>query len=522
MIDSELLDNCTTTSERETALFFDAIGLECTSLNFKLKTSTGTDLGEIDGIFVDNKNEIIFIYDDSEHSNDVNKKISGWFNKWSDSKNQKALLEVLKLHQHYRKYILYIDKIKSTTKKADLEPITASIKENCIVIFKDDFNYFKGLSKEIKKWCKNDFYNFLQIKPKETTSRKKTVIQYYIDNVPAFVFSDKVENILEYSYVFRRNSEDTGYQRSLNKTRISKISKLIDSGKLKSFPNSVLINCIDKIETTPLKIEDCPAKIEITLPHDFSSCRIVDGQHRLMSFAKSKEEFQKKYSLPVVLFNGMNEEDEIRTFIDINDNQDSIDKNLTLSLKAKLKWANGSKENLQKIAYLTIKELTNQNSNFENRIFKGHSGESKKYNNENKITLLSFTNTLLKSKIIVKNGSLLQTDESDFVNPATTINNFYISLIQADGKHQKYYFSNRGISLILRFIGICYLNIKAEIITKDFSLLQKTFIEKIPKIVPKITSNYGAAGEKDSFDRIITEINKELEIIIETDLRKLK
>jgi hypothetical protein len=87
----------TNESEKETAKLFSKLELDCKELNFKLKTIVSEDLGEIDGVFIDNKEEIIFIYDDSVHSVDVNKKISGFFNKWNDPKNKSNLIKELNL-----------------------------------------------------------------------------------------------------------------------------------------------------------------------------------------------------------------------------------------------------------------------------------------------------------------------------------------------------------------------------------------------------------------------------------------
>lgn len=513
-------------SEKETALFFDRIGLDCVALNPKIPTETGIDLGEIDGIFIDDKHELIFVYDDSVHKNDVNKKISGWFNKWTFTDNKNKLLDELKLPDFYRIVILYIDKIKTSDKKGDLEPIKSSLKENCKVLFKDDFTYFDGLSQDIKKWTKNDLYHFLGIKLKDSIRKTKKVIQFYVGDTPAFVFSDRVENILEYSYVYRRRDEidSIGYQRALDKKRIDTISKLILDGKLNSFPNSILINCLENIEGKIASKEECPKELEISLPSNFSSCRIVDGQHRVMSFAKTNDSIQRKYSLPIVLFSNMNFNDEIKTFIDINDNQQSIDKNLTLSLKAKLNWPKGSKEQLQKIAFLIISELTKKNASINKRIFKGYAGESKKYGNDNKLTTLSITNVLLKNKIVHKNGGVIQKNEND-VNTATElINNFFKELISKDGANQSYYYSNRGFNLIIKYIGIIHLNIENKTFKKEltFKKLQETFIEEVPKLITKLKKDYGAAGEKNSFEMVCIEVEKKLDIIIEKDLRKLK
>jgi hypothetical protein len=302
---------------------------------------------------------------------------------------------------------------------------------------------------------------------------------------------------------------------------VKKISNLISSGKLKSFPNSILINCLEEIETKLHLPEECPKEIEISLPNNFSSCRIVDGQHRLLSFAKVTSDLQKKYSLPIVMFAKMPEKDEIKTFIEINETQQSIDKNLTLSLKSKLDWEKNSKEELQKISYFVIDELINNNENFEFRIFKGYAGENNKYRGENKITVLSFISVLLKNKIIAKNGGIIQESEKDYLNPSIKINSFYIELIKKDGKNQKYYFSNRGIQLIIKFIGIISLNIKNGLTSMSFIKFQESFIKNIPNLIELIKYNQGAAGEKKTFNDVLDVIEYDLKIKIERDLRKL-
>jgi hypothetical protein len=75
MIPKELLDKCTTDSEKDTANFFDRIGLKCIDLSFKIKDDKGKDTGEIDGIFIDIENEVILIYDESKQQKKSNDKI---------------------------------------------------------------------------------------------------------------------------------------------------------------------------------------------------------------------------------------------------------------------------------------------------------------------------------------------------------------------------------------------------------------------------------------------------------------
>ncbi len=518
-----------TESERFTAKLFIDFELKCFDLDYVVKTSSGLDLGEIDGIFVDDVNEIVFIYDDSELQS-PNQKIVSFFQKWSNKNNLTELIKLKNLPDDYQYLILYIDKTRSSSERTKLDPIKNSIPVNCVVIFNDDFNYFQNLTKEIKKWAKNDFYNFLELKPKSKTSVKRKVIKYFIGDTPAYVFSDKAEKILQYSYVYRRSDKSNiGYQRTLNKDKIRIIRKHINSGELDSFPNSILLNCVEQIteilDPNKGKAEkaDCPKEIEIDIPNYFCSCRVVDGQHRLLSLCNVENTIISKFSLPIVLFNNMDVKKEIKTFIEINDNQTSIDKNLTISLKAQLDWPIGSKEYLEKIAFLICDKIINSNTGFSSRIYKGHANESTILNSNKKITIQQFIQSIIKNKIVQKNIGIIQTNIDDIDTPAKVINDTYVILISANGKNTNYYYSNRGMDLILRFIGIIHINIKLGYFTDTYENALIDFNLHINKVLPTISSYYGAGAVAKSFDDLFKELKKSSKKYdnIENDLRKL-
>jgi len=526
MVDTHIFK---TDSEKLTAKLFNDFELKCIDLDSVVKTSSGLDLGEIDGIFLDDANEIVFIYDDSEYQS-PNQKIVGFFQKWSNKDNLSELIKLKNLPDDYQYFILYVDKTRSCSDRVKLEPIKNSIPTNCIVIFNDDFNYFQQLTKEIKKWAKNDFYNFLELKPKNKTSIKRKVIKYFIGDTPAYVFSDKAEKILQYSYVYRRSDKSNiGYQRALNKDKIRSMRKFINSGELDSFPNSILLNCVEQIteildpSNGSVEKADCPKEVVIDIPNYFCSCRVVDGQHRLLSLCNVDNTIISRFSLPIVLFNNMDVKKEIKTFIDINDNQTSIDKNLTISLKSQLDWPIGSKEGLEKLAYLICDKMISKNPNFSSRIYKGYANESTEISGNKKITIQQFIQSLLKNKIVRKNVGILQKDINDVEGPANLINSTYNTLISANGKNANYYYSNRGMDLILRFIGIIHINIKLGNYNSTFENAISDFNSNINTVLPTISNYYGAGAVAKSFEALFIELKKSTSKYdnIENDLRKL-
>ena len=87
-------------SEKETALFFCEIGLKCVDLCFKITGTDGSPITDIDGIFLDQENKVILIYDDSTQKNDSNAKISVFFNKCKEPRKllpRRDLLKILRL-----------------------------------------------------------------------------------------------------------------------------------------------------------------------------------------------------------------------------------------------------------------------------------------------------------------------------------------------------------------------------------------------------------------------------------------
>lgn len=140
------------------------------------------------------------------------------------------------------------------------------------------------------------------------------------------------------------------------------------------------------------------------------------------------------------------------------------------------------------------------------------------------MTTLSIINVLLKNKIVHKNGGVIQKNEDDIDTAVELINNFFTELIKKDGANQSYYYSNRGFNLIIKYIGVIHLNIENKILKTEltFKKLQETFIEEVPKLITTLKKDYGAAGEKNSFEIVCNAVEKKLNISIEKDLRKLK
>lgn len=157
-----------------------------------------------------------------------------------------------------------------------------------------------------------------------------------------YTFSMEPEKLLKLGYVLHRNNanreEMPAYQRLIKRPRLDSIREFVENGGF--FPNSILVN-IDtnnqglKFEQSSLQEEESLSKIGLLhLPPKYKSLYIIDGQHRLYGYAESK--FRKSNTIPVVAFLDLKKEEQIKLFMEINENQKAVPKNLRNTLNADL------------------------------------------------------------------------------------------------------------------------------------------------------------------------------------------
>ncbi|MGX7420524.1 DGQHR domain-containing protein [Carnobacterium gallinarum] len=157
-----------------------------------------------------------------------------------------------------------------------------------------------------------------------------------------YSFSIEPEKLLKIGYVLHRNNANKQmmptYQRIIKKSRLNSIQDFVDEGGF--FPNSLIIN-IEKedlnFDRSDKQVLDAISRIGVLhLPQSYRSAYIIDGQHRLYGYANS--EYASKNSIPVVAFVNLDRKEQIKLFMDINENQKAVSKNLRTTLNADLLW----------------------------------------------------------------------------------------------------------------------------------------------------------------------------------------
>lgn len=215
-----------------------------------------------------------------------------------------------------------------------------------------------------------------------------------------YSFATEPENILKIGYVLHRNKANVNmmptYQRLIKKSRLKSVHEFIENGGY--FPNSIVIsidakNC--QFDPANTQVASTISDVGILhLPKKYKSAYIIDGQHRLYGYSNS--EYKNKNTIPVVAFINLSRDEQVQLFMQINENQKAVSKDLRNTLNADLLWT--SENYLEQIKALcsriSIYLGEDRNSPLFNKI---SIGEDKKT-----ITTQAIENALKKSKFLGK------------------------------------------------------------------------------------------------------------------------
>lgn len=189
-------------------------------------------------------------------------------------------------------------------------------------------------------FLKNKFNIMIQYEPKVI---EKRALQNKTYNVNLLTFSMTARELLKLSYVYRANIyDDNGfrYQRLINGDRLNDIKKFIISRNFESvFPNNLICNFAEDSQCTISDTKDENVK-NVKFENKYSTLWIIDGQHRLFSFAKmnkSEDKFLDEYCFTVTAYKTIKKSDQAKIFFYINDEQTGINANLVCYILSQLR-----------------------------------------------------------------------------------------------------------------------------------------------------------------------------------------
>lgn len=320
---------------------------------------------EIDVVvsFDDNgkKNLILFECEDSENASGVRKEYrerSSFIKDIKDgkynvqvvgSKDSQITADCFKNPDNINACYVYGDRFKpQSLKTCEVE----GSKHSFVVWGGPALKYYKKITSILKGWTKYELYKEFGFSFQKNRTEKLDAIKLVQKDQVDGMYLAKIHpgQLLKIAYVTRRTSKKSfAYQRMLNKERIQDIARFIESSSSSALLPNTLIIVFDNDTDIQENITFDPKKGKLSIPMEYCSAWIIDGQHRAYGFIGTKyEEYGDHFEifdLPVVIFKNLTEIEQTQTFIDINYNQKKIKPDLlcdlstvTLELDNKLTW----------------------------------------------------------------------------------------------------------------------------------------------------------------------------------------
>lgn len=496
------------------------LGFHAVDFNAKILNDNRQEIGEIDSLFLfDNHLLIIEITNETNLETD---RIISWFSKWSDDVNINRIFTKYRLSPRQTHRIFFW---LSRERPNRLSPNIARVLQDHSnkLVFLDEVKRYEENYAIVGTWERNNFLNFLEIK-RPVTRRPIPAVLFYVSDKPAYAFSLSAKELLEISFISRRYKNESGFQRAINKRRIERIRKAIERREILAFPNSILINSLSTLLRDKPPRHECPKNVEINLPQDYSSCKVIDGQHRLLGFSKVSDELARSYNLPIVAFENLTEREEIDAFVIINSEQKKVDTNLVLLLKSDLDWPQDSEFFLQKIAVDIVKKL-NERSCLAGRIYMGYADQER---SATWVTLATLVRAIILNKFIGTNA-LFQSDIQDIETPYRKIREIFGIMRQYNfpyfiGSSEKFFLTNRGLRILFRFIYLFHRNATANNISIQFNealnILSKTINAQLKE---ELEDYYGEGGARKAVERLVDVLRQHYAEFrnFQSDLRRL-
>lgn len=334
----------------------------------------------------------------------------------------------------------------------------------------------KYIDKLIRNYKDSALYQFhgLMFREEEINKNKIEIpaIEGDMGRHKYYMFSIEPTKLLKMGFVLHRTAANDfdlpTYQRLLIPKKIKDITKFVEEGGY--FPNSIIININ---QTKKHKIDfQADAKLDgnksrlgiLRIPNVYGMAYIIDGQHRVYGYAGSKR--KDTNTVPVVAFVGMTPEEQLKIFMEINQNQKAVSKDLRLDLEEDLLWNSDSlASRLRALRSSIIKVLANKKeSPLYNMITVGEDTAN--------LSFTSFDNAFTKSTLLPKaSGSKFKEESVAYAMYDTT-----------EQDHEKAMSDSKN--RITDFVIRCYSYIKdeyPEIYEKD-----NKYIMSIRGVVPFI------------------------------------
>lgn len=215
--------------------------------------------------------------------------------------------------------------------------------ESIQIVTEKELRYFLELASHLGPAGKHQFLGHFLAGSKipEMSDVRVPAIRGKLGGHSFYSFVATPDQLLKISFVNHRTLNDPkgapSYQRLISKSRMKNIQRFINNGGF--FPTNIILNFTKKprFEVREKNGETDVHFGNLYLPNTYKSAWVIDGQHRLYSFA-GLDDFSSSENLFVLAFEKMSKESEANLFVEINHEQKSVPKNLLDDLKGELHW----------------------------------------------------------------------------------------------------------------------------------------------------------------------------------------
>lgn len=207
--------------------------------------------------------------------------------------------------------------------------------------------YYLRISSVLGRWSKYELFKDFGLNLEGTSSFHIDALEVKQKGKKMYVGKIHPGQLLKIAYVVRRASEKTfAYQRLLSAARINAIRAFVTSNESQAFLPNAVIAVFDKADG----LHYSTSTHKLTIPLDYCSAWIIDGQHRVYGFVgtpyeKWEEGKFRPFELPIILFPSLQKSVQTQTFVNINYYQKKIKSELlcdlttlTMDLRHKLTW----------------------------------------------------------------------------------------------------------------------------------------------------------------------------------------
>lgn len=447
------------------------------------------------GFIVSDKEEIVILDGGKKHRTvEISVMIS-------DDDRLKILVECKGGKQNNLKIPSLVHDYEELKKKASADKVIFVVPDRDIVVEDKEYiegkgmvlwdrkqlDYYEALGDAIGEYAKYEIIYSLGLKTKEQSevhnaTAIKIIQPFFISNnstYEIFLFSITPQNLLKTGIVLRRASQinKKAFQRLLKKSRLSDIGKYVSKSNA-SLPTDIVVALPEKVEVRELNLPDGDIHlsdrntiklVRLSIPLEYASLEIIDGQHRLFGFVHADQKTREKFNLVITGLRNLDEEQKKQLFIDINEKAKKLDPNLLAHLSYtddEIKCQNDSK-----LMAIKIVMKLNEIPPFKNRIRYLETGDEI-------ITLKGFSAYDLRS-LISDQGSLRRFTRNNSSSKYIEVISGYFSVVSSIFKKEwqdptKYIIStNRGITAFLKLFKPLLNSIKFKM-PADFNDFKKT------------------------------------------------